>query len=260
MNSLELFHELLTLCDDIIDFTEKSKTFPGQFEFNKLNEKCYSKIYKGMKEVIPRKDLFTSIEDLDKQCSACWKFYLAPRNKSVKIFDLHLGKKFEKKILEFLKSKGVDCRTGDKENKMFPDNVVYQGDEKKAYLEIKYQSAPWIFAFREKDTNRECYEGSTALDIKKLKQQQELVDEGKITVPVYYVYWLDFPCVKGIFFISLEDMHNFYKNEAKIFDRKEREGDFKVVNGQKKKISATAKIHPSLFNMKSFEELLEVLK
>jgi len=65
--------------------------------------------------------------------------------------------------------------------------------------------------------------------------------------------------MKGIFFIDIKDMYKFYKETAKVFDRKEREGDFKIINGIKKKVSATNKIHPSLFNMKSFKELFDKL-
>lgn len=260
MSKKNLFKELLATCNDIIEYTERSKTFPGQFEFSDLNERCYEKIYEGLDQVKPRKKLFPIIDGLEPECGKCWKFYLSPRNKSIKIFDIHLGKKFEKKLLEFLRSKNIDCRKGDEKDKRFPDNMVYKDGEIVAYLEIKYQSAPWIFAYRENSTNRECYEGSPALDIKKLKQQQELIDEGKIKVPVYYVYWLDFPCIKGVFFISIADVFEYYSTEAKVFDREKREGDFKVIKGQKKKISATQKIHISLFKMQPFEKLFEVLE
>jgi hypothetical protein len=258
--SIKLYMELLELCGDIVNFVEKTKTYPSQLGFNSLNEECYGLIYESLKNVVPRKELLDKSQKLKEECPNCWKFYLAPRNRSIRILDIKLGQKFEHKLIEFFKLKEIDCRKGDEKNKIYPDNVVYKNGEKKAYLEIKYQSAPWIFAFREEGTSRECYEGSPALDIKKLEQQYKLRESGEVNVPIYYVYWLDFPCIKGIFFISVEDMYQYYKEDAKLFDRKEREGDFKTINGKKIKVSATSKIHPSLFKMGSFNKLMESLK
>ncbi|MBN1275768.1 hypothetical protein JXA12_05790 [Candidatus Woesearchaeota archaeon] len=255
---IALYQELLDLCGDITQYTENTQTFHSQMSWTPLNEKCNHTIL-PLSEVVPRQSLFPKIPELEQECKECWKFYLSPRNKSIRVLDIQLGRKFEFKLIEFLKRKGIDCRKGDEEDKRFPDNVVYTDGKKSAYLEIKYQSAPWLWAYREEGSNRECYEGSPALDIKKLKQQYELIKSGAITIPSYYVYWLDFPCIKGVFFISIEDMYKFFEEEAILFDRKEREGDFKTINGVKKKVSATIKIHPSLFRMKSFSQLLEVL-
>ena len=252
---INLYKELLSICGDISKYTEKAKTFPTQLSFNELNKNCFIEIYKSLKKIIPRKDLFPKIKGLKEECSLCWKFYLSPRNKSIRILDIHLGKKFQQKLIEFLKLKGFDCREGDDKKKIYPDNVIYGKNGIRAYLEIKYQSAPWIFAFKEK--GRECYEGSPALDIKKLEQQFKLKENGEIKAPIYYVYWLDFPCIKGVFYVTLEDMYSFYKKEATIFNRKSREGDFKIKNGQRKKISATSKIHPSIYIFKPFSELIK---
>lgn len=258
--SIELYEELMKISTDIDEFTKKAKTYPTQFSLNKLNKECYNKIYLEQSKAKPRQDLFSSIPLLKEECASCWKFYLSSRNKSIRILDLQLGKKFELKLIKFLKSKGINCQKGDDKNKMYPDNLVIKNEKPLAYLEVKYQSAPWIFAFKEENTKRECYEASPALDIKKLKQQIDLVDSGEINVPIYYVYWLDFPCIKGIFYISLNDMKKYFQNDAKQFDRKEREGDFIESKGVKKKVSATSKIHPSLFMMESFKKLLEVLR
>lgn len=253
-----LYKELLGLCGDISKYTEKTKTFPTQLSFNTLNEACFDNMYCSLKQVLTRQDLFPIIPELKEECGKCWKFYLSPRNNSIKILDIQLGKMFQNKLIEFFNKKGIDCRPGDGKKKIYPDNAVYVKDKIKAYLEIKYQSAPWIFAFKEH--GRECYEGSPALDIKKLEQQFELFKSGEITAPIYYVYWLDFPCIKGIFFISIEDMHNFFINDAKVFNRKIREGDIENKKDGKIKIAAVNKIHPSLLSMKSFKELIGVLK
>lgn len=254
-----LYKELLSVCGDIVAFTQNSKTFHSQFRFAPLNEQCYDKIYGTLKKVIPRMNLFPIIPDLEVECKECWKFYLSPRNRSIRGLDIQLGKKFEHKLIEFLNKKHIDCRKGDIADKKFPDNVVYKDGSIKAYLEIKYQSAPWIYAYKDGGSNRECYEGSPALDVKKLKQQIELIESGVIKAPVFYVYWLDFPCIKGVFYVSAMAMNNYFKNDAFLFNRKEREGDFITKNGKKVKVAATLKIHPSLFMMGSFNDLINTL-
>ena len=262
--SIELFKELLSHCNEIDDFVRNLKTFSSnfsnQFKFSELNTNCYTNMYLKNKTVIPRQQFFSKINNLEPTCKECCKFYLSTRNKSIKGLDVQLGKKFESKLLEFLNLKGILCKKGDVRNKIFTDNVIVDKDGKiKAYLEIKYQSSPWIWAFKEENTNRECYEGSPALDIKKLEQQWELVKYNKITSPIYYVFWLDFPCVKGIFFISIHDVFNFYQKEATIFERKTREGDYVDRKSGKLNKGQIKKIHISIYQMQSFNNLIKVL-
>jgi len=266
VSDIELFKELLSKNSDIIKFASNLKTFSGQFssqfKFSDLNKNCYNIIYlKKDKKIIPRQEFFKSIENLESTCKECWKFYLNPRNRSIKGLDVQLGKKFELMLLDFLESKGIPCKKADVTNKTFPDNLVLDRDGNIiAYLEIKYQSAPWIWAYKEEGTKRECYEGSPALDIKKLEQQWNLVENGEINHPFYYVYWLDLPCIKGIFFISIQDVYTFYKEEAKVFERKIREGDFVDTKDGKKFKGQLKKIHISIYKMKPFGELIEMLK
>lgn len=262
--SIELFEELLSHCKEIDDFVRNLKTFSGifsnQFDFSELNTGCYVNMYLKTKNVIPRQQFFSKINNLEPTCKECWKFYLIPRNKSIKGLDVQLGKKFESKLLEFLNLKGILCKKGDVKNKIFPDNVVInKGGKIKAYLEIKYQSAPWVWAFKEEGTNRECYEGSPALDIKKLEQQWELIKNKEITTPIYYVFWLDFPCIKGVFFISIHDVINFYQTEAKIFERKTREGDYVERKSGKLNKGQINKIHISIHQMQPFDNLIKIL-
>ena len=131
---MELFKELLSDCEDIIEYTSNSKTFSGefsnQFMFSELNERCLDVIYK-QKKVIPRQDFFPSINNLEKTCKECWRFYLNPRNKSIKGLDIQLAKKFEIKLLDFLKKKGINCKRGDVGKKIYPDNMVLDNDEKR---------------------------------------------------------------------------------------------------------------------------------
>lgn len=264
--SIKLFKEITSSIKDIIEYTANSKTFSGkfsnQFSFSELNEECYNCMYlKKDKNVVPRKFFLQSIKNLEATCSECWKFYLPKRNESEKGLDIQLGKKFEEKFCDFLNNNDIKCEGGDTKNKIFPDKLIKDKDGKIiAYLEVKYQSAPWIFAYQEPGTNRECYEGSPAMDIKKLKNQWNLFENGEITAPIYYVFWLDFPCIKGIFSIDIKDLYRYYQNEAKIFTRKDREGDFKKTKDGIKRVGHTYKIHPSIFTMGSFSELLKVLR
>jgi len=264
--SVKLFKELISKNSDIIEFTANFKTFSSQFSdqfnFSDLNEDCYNVIYlKKDKNVIPRQEFFESIKNLEPTCKECWKFYLSPRSKSIKGLDIQLGKKFELRLLDFLKDKGILCKKADVANKIFPDNLVIDKNGNTiGYLEIKYQSAPWLWAYKEEETTRECYEGSPALDIKKLEQQWHLVEKGEINYPFYYVYWLDLPCIKGIFFIDIQDVYTFYNEGAKIFERKVREGDYVNSKNGKKTKGQLKKIHISIYQMKPFVKLIEVFE
>lgn len=260
--SLSLYSELSGECGDILEFVKNINIFLGnfskQFEFHKLNNDCYLEMYltQTTDKVLARQKYFEKINNLEKTCKECWKFYLSPRNKSIKGLDVQLGKKFELKLLQFLNKKGIICKKADESKKIYPDNVILnKNGEIIAFLEVKYQSSPWLFAYKE-NMNKECYESSPALDIKKLEQQYELIKDKKITKPIYYVYWLDMPCIKGIFYISIDKAYSIYKNN-KPFQRKLREGDFdKSKNVTEKSLQ---KIHISIYSMKSFKELLESL-
>jgi Holliday junction resolvase len=210
------------------------------------------------KKVIRRQEYFPKIKNLESTCKACWKFYLNPRNSSIKGLDIQLGKRFENKMLEFLNTLGINCQRGDKNKKIFPDNIVLNSNGKIiACLEIKYQSAPWLFAFKDGTGTKECYESSPALDIKKLEQQWKLMEDGIIKVPVYYVYWLDIPCVKGVFFVDIKDVYKDYKNNPEIFERKARAGDYSKEHEIVK--SGLRKIHISIYRMHQFSELIDLL-
>lgn len=253
---LELYKQLISHLDGVKAFTTNYNTYKSQFQLNDLNEKCYSYIYTKLREVVPRISLFKDIPELNDECKSCWRFYLAPRNNSVRILDVKLGEKFQQVLRDFLVSIGIDCRSSDLKRKIYPDNAVYKEGKITAYLEVKYQSAPWILAYKHTGGNRECYEGSPALDIKKLTQQLELVQSEEITEQIYYVYWLDFPCIKGVYYMSIQDMAKYYLEGAEIFERKERSGDFSFKGGKVVKKAATSKIHPSVFMMKPFSSLI----
>ena len=255
-NEIDLYKKLLSYSEEVKDFTKNSLKYHSQLEFSDLNKACYDVIYSSLKAPIKRQDLFPKIPALKKECGECWKFYLNPRNKSIIILDIKLGEKFQEALRVFLKGYEIDCRKGDISDKRYPDNAVYNEESIKAYLEVKYQSAPWIYAYKSNGNLKECYESSPALDVKKLNQQYELKKTGQINVPIYYVYWLDFPCIKGLFYISIDEAYALYKKKAEVFDRKEREGDYLEKNNMKVKKASTEKIHISIYEMKPFSVLL----
>ena len=260
-SSEELYKDLVDFSKDGLKlFTNNVSTYPTQFSFSKLNENCDIKMHlKGQEEVKPRKQFFKDIPELEQECPRCWKYYLNPRNKSVSILDIQLGKKFQKALMAFLNSKqpnNIICEPADVSDKKFPDLKLTKDGNAVLYIELKYQSAPLILAYRQPGKYRECYEGSAALDVKKLKQQWELKQSGKLDAKMVYVYWLDFPCIKGLFFMTLEEMWTFFNNEALVFKRKIREGDY---SKEGKVVSEINKIHPSLYQMHSFIELFELM-
>ena len=128
-----------------------------------------------------------------------------------------------------------------------------------AYIELKYHNAPFMLSWRL--TNREPYEGSVTLDTVKIKKQ--LIEiESELERPVFFVHWLDFPDLKGIFFNTNEQIKQYLLDESVQFNRKEREGDFK----EKKtgeifaKVGYTEKFYPPLHEMGDFSELINLLK
>ena len=258
-----LYLELLKHIGEIKEFTKNVQTHPTQFSFTNINHTCYEEMYlKKQTEIISKNEFYNPITDLKAECSRCWAFYLRQRNNSIRILDIQLGKKFQGVLTKYLNTKlsnGSMCVDADTENKKYPDLKIVKNGKNLAYLELKYQSAPFVFAFKQEGKKRECYEGSAALDLKKLKQQWELRESGQLKEPIYYVFWLDFPCVKGVFFMTLEEMWEYYNADAAVFKRKERTGDFTTTATGKKLTAEINKIHPSIYQMHSFEELAGIL-
>jgi len=119
---------------------------------------------------------------------------------------------------------------------------------------VKYLTAPFVKIF-EKVPGRECYEGSTTLDAdEKLETQRKIVEE-EIDVPVYYVYWLDYPCIKGVFFMPSEEVYS-YLDETKLeWTRKERTGNFIHADRKRVRVGHIKKIYLPLLKMGNFEGL-----
>jgi len=206
----------------------------------------------------PRQDFWPKIEGLKDACTSCWSFYLNPRNNSVKSLDIRLGKNFESEFMGFLRTKGFQTIRGDIERKNFPDVAIVRQDQQPAcYLELKYLTAPYVKIFKFV-RGRECYEGSTTLDTgKKIAAQRKIV-ETEITVPVFYTYWIDYPCIKGVFFMESHDVYQHIDSvQGTEWVRKERTGDFIETKQGRLRVAHLNKVYLPLLRMGNFEELLK---
>ena len=121
-----------------------------------------------------------------------------------------------------------------------------------AYFEVKYHCAPFISAINK--INRYCYESSATLDVRKIERQLEII-ESDIERPVFYIHWIDYPCLKGIFFETSEQVKKALINE-KIFEREERDGDLEK-NPQS---IYKEKIYSRLLEMGTLEKFVEMLR
>jgi len=258
--NINLYNELLNLsAESISEYTKNLPTFESQFYFQKINMNCYEKMYFGKRNdssIIPRHGFFPLIHDLEDTCKKCWNWFLSPRNRSRKGLDVQYGKKFEAALRDFFGKNDIMCSMGDTKKKNYPDNVVFnKKGEIVAYFEVKYLAAPFVKTFQFRP-GRECYEGSTTLDVgKKIETQRDIV-ENEVDVPVFYVYWIDYPCIKGVFYMSSKEVYDYIDKIGSEWDRKERTGDFiKGNDGVKKKIGHTKKVYLPLLQMGTFEEL-----
>ncbi len=255
--SISLFKELLDFSKPrLSEFFQNVNLQERQFIFDDISELCYKYLYYTNDIVQERQNFFNIIPSLKKVCSGCYKYYMNPRNISNKKLDVILGRQFEFLLIDFLKEKEeINSEKADKSYKNYPDNLV-KGDDNEiiCYYEVKFLTSPFLLTYKVRP-GRECYEGSTTLDIaKKIKAQREIIDS--LDEDTYYVYWLDYPCVKGVFFWDAKEVFK-YLDEVKIeWNRKEREGDFKG----KKKIAVTKKIYLPLLEMHPFSALYYIFK
>jgi hypothetical protein len=176
----------------------------------------------------------------------------------VKSLDIRLGKYFENEFMGFLGVNGYESARGDVIRKNYPDIAVLQKDRQPAcYLEHKYLTAPFV-KVHTLVKGRECYEGSTTLDTgEKIAAQRQIV-KAEITVPVFYVYWLDYPCIKGVFFMKSNDVYAHIDSvQGTEWVRKQRSGDFIDTGQGKLKVGHLHKVYLPLLRMGNFEELLK---
>lgn len=252
--SINLYKELLLHSQTIRDsYLKDVDTFHNQLSFNDINETCYIKMYSDIKpndEIPPLNTFYENIDGLKDLNSDAMKFFMKKRNNSIKGLDVQLGKQFEESFIDFINTKNIIAQRADLKNRKLPDiQILDKTRNIKAYIELKYHHAPFMLSH--KLINRESYEGSITLDVKKLHNQIIECDSEIPNRPVYIVHWVDFHHLKGIFFNTLEQIKDCVNNSSQ-YERKSRKGDYLL----QKKIGYTEKFYPPLHEMGDFHELL----
>lgn len=194
------YEELLEFGGErIFDFLKNARLHESQFKYSEFNEVCYKKMYieNNQDSIKTVKELKEEIPELKDTCKGCGSYFMNPRNKSIKGLDVQFGRLLEDVIIDFLKTKyKLNVTHGDNSNKKYPDCMLLSGDKGiLAYFEVKYHGAPFISAINK--IGRYCYEGSATLDLNKLVKQIEIV-ESELDRPVFYLHWIDYPCLKGL--------------------------------------------------------------
>lgn len=252
-----LYEELLESCKDKFRaFFENVTIFDNQFTFSLINEQLYKKMYEensssNFKSV---KELKEEVPGLKELCKKCGKFFMPARNKSIPKYDVILGMQHEEALMDFLQRKigAITCRA-DLENRSLPDCKILKKDgSTAAYFEVKFHGAPFVSALN--CIGRYCYEGSATLDYKKIEKQLALIKQG-LDAPVYYVHWIEYPCLKGIFYETSKQVEEYINSCSETFERKEREGD----KQKTKQATYLKKMYSPLLEMGSFEEFVDLL-
>ena len=230
--SIYYYNQLLKFSEDIRDNYLKNVTkFKNQLRFDEINKECYIKMYdeiKSTKDIKPLNEFYDRIIGLKNLNNEAYKYYLSPRNKSIKGLDVQLGNKFDEAFMNFLKSNGIKINDerADIKNKKLPDIKVLDNTRNiKAYIEHKYHNAPFMFS--QKKIGRENYEGSITMDTKKIQRQLIEIEAELGDRPVYYVHWVDFHHLKGIFFNTQEQIKAYLNKDPIEFNRLSRKGDYK---------------------------------
>lgn len=253
-----LYEELLRSCKGRFDeFFKNVPIFENQFTWSQFHKQCYDAMYanNSYDHLATVKDLKEAIAELKGVCQKCGAFFIPARNKSIPKYDVILGKQHEEALMAFLSDKlGAKTDRADLENRSYPDCKIYKPNGTvAAYFEVKFHGAPFVTALQR--TGRYCYEGSATLDHKKIEKQLDLIDR-EISAPVFYVHWLEYPCLKGIFYESSEQVREYIKSQHEVFERERREGD-----DQKSKGAVyLKKMYSPLLNLKSFEAFVQELQ
>lgn len=254
-----LYDELLTSCKERFDkFFENTPIFENQFTWSDFNAKCYETMYtnNSYKNIAEVKNIKESIPELKNICKKCGAFYIPARNKSIPKYDVILGNQHEEALMEFLTIKlGAKTERADLQNRSLPDCKILKRDgSTAAYFEVKFHGAPFVMALNL--TGRYCYEGSATIDYKKIEKQLELIDKNSLDAPVFYVHWIEYPCLKGVFYETSVQIKEFLSSGQEEFSRCLREGD----KEKTKKSTYLKKKYSPLLNMGDFESLLNEFK
>lgn len=254
-----LYEELLASCKERFDkFFANVPIFENQFTWSDFNTKCYEAMYVNntYKKIAEVKSLKETIPELKDVCKKCGEFYIPQRNKCIPKYDVILGKQHEEALMEFLTAKlGAKTERADLQNRSLPDCQILKPDgSTAAYFEVKFHGSPFVQALYL--TGRYCYEGSATLDYKKIKKQLELIDGNKLDAPVFYVHWIEYPCLKGVFYETSDQVKAFLSSGEEEFSRKTREGD----NEKTKKSIYLKKRYSPLLDMGDFDSFINELK
>lgn len=252
-----MYKEILDIYrEKIDDFFKNASTFENQLNYGDFNDNCFDKMYKNNNPNSPKKvkELKEEIPELSCMCKNCGAYYMNPRNKSRMKLDLIMGQFFEDILIDYFNNYlKIPVVHGDKSNKQYPDCMILGKDKGiLAYFEVKYHCAPFIMAYQK--INRYCYEGSATLDEAKIKRQLEII-ESDIERPVFYIHWIDYPCLKGIFFENSEQVKKTVL-DGQTFERKEREGDL----DKNPRSVYKEKVYSPLLEMGTIEEFVEMIR
>lgn len=252
-----LYQELLESCKERFDsFFKNASIFENQFTWNEYNAKCYELMYtkNSSKSICPVKSLKEEIPELSDLCKKCGKFFIPARNDSIPQYDVIMGQQHEEALMEFISKKiNADVTRADLEERKLPDCKVLRADGTiAAYFEVKFHGAPFVTAWRQID--RYCYEGSATLDYKKIKNQLDLI-ESSLDAPVFYVHWIEYPCIKGVFYETSEQLSKYISVQHEVFERKKRLGD----DQKSKEAVYLKKVYSPLLDMQDFDSFIDVL-
>ena len=192
----------------------------------------------------------------DQNCQYCENFHLETAKSIDKSADISLGKKLEDCFQEFIEERfnsiGVEiqCLRADSERKNMPDfKIVRKSDNKiLLYFEFKAIFRPYLTIKYTVDRQFECYSNSLTLDLsngKKLQTQRDYVVNELGVDKVFYVYWYDLPCIKGVYWLPSQQVYDIMDIQIP-YDRVHKPGDF---NKYGKKIGSTNKLYLPLNKM-----------
>jgi hypothetical protein len=274
LNQLEI-EENFKLYSELIkdiNFKKDLDLFESQLKFSEFNKEFFKKVYlkkrrkPGQIEAAQqRTKIQGELSSLKDWCEKCKNYFFRPiqnreYDKKKDIFNAHF---FENTIKDFLNKNGFNVIRGDNSavfsnhHSGYPDLLILnKKDEPACFIEIKYNAAPFIKVSKF-IKGRECYESSLTLNPPKLQRQKKLI-ESEIKVPVIYVYWADFPCLKGLFFTDIRNIWEYYEKFSKApqHNRRTGVGDFNYG----RKTGQTEMIYPPVLEMQCLTELLSFLK
>ena len=74
--------------------------------------------------------------------------------------------------------------------------------------------------------------------------------------PVFYVHWIEYPCLKGVFYETSNQVQEYIKTKREEFSRELREGD----NEKAPKSIYLKKMYSPLLNMGDFDSFVKTLE